>query len=81
MKVPLTDINRDLRRQAKSNIQHYIDEYLPVEYQYYLDSLNMIVKGWSWSLQTHDNRELMQSRPLIKDCYAMQIELLCNATR
>ena len=33
-----------------------------------------------WLLQTQDNRELMQSRSLIKDCCAMRIELLSNAT-
>jgi DNA-directed RNA polymerase specialized sigma24 family protein len=47
LKVPLTDVNRDLkylRQQAKHNIQHYIDEYLPAEYQYCLDSLNLKVK-------------------------------------
>ena len=33
-----------------------------------------------WALQPEDNRELMQSRSLIKDCCAMRIELLSNAT-
>jgi hypothetical protein len=78
LQVPLIDINRDLkymRMQAKHNIQHYIDEYLPAEYQYCLDALNMIVKEM-WSLRTQDNRELMQARSLIKDCYAMRIDLV-----
>ena len=47
LQVPLTDVNWDLkylRLKAKQNIQHYIDEYLPAEYQYCLDVLNMIVK-------------------------------------
>ena len=39
----------------------------------------MIIKEM-WLLQTQDNRELMQSRSLIKDCCAMRIELLSNAT-
>jgi hypothetical protein len=39
----------------------------------------MIVKDM-WTLQPEDNRELMQSRSLIKDCCAMRIELLSNAT-
>ena len=66
--VPLTDVNRDLkylRLKAKENIQPYIDEYLPAEYQHCLDALNMIVKGM-WALKPEDNRELMQSRSLIK---------------
>lgn len=78
----VTLINRDLqllRQQAKQNISKYIDEYLPAEYQYCLDALNLIVKEM-WTLQPHDNRELMQSRSLIKDCCAMRIDLLTNAT-
>lgn len=33
-----------------------------------------------WALQPEDNRELMQSRTLIKDCCAMRIDLLSNTT-
>jgi transposase-like protein len=39
LKVPLTDVNRDLkylRQQVKENIGHYIDDYLPTEYPNYL---------------------------------------------
>ena len=82
LQVPLTDVNRDLkylRLKAKQNIQHYIDEYLPAEYQYCLDTLNMIVKEM-WALKPEDNRELMQSRSLIKDCCTMRIDLLSSAT-
>jgi hypothetical protein len=82
LNIPLTDVNRDLkhlRHQAKENIQHYVDEYLPEEYQSCLDALSMIVKEM-WSLKPQDNRELMQSRSLIKDCCAMRIDLLSNAT-
>ena len=53
LQVSLSDVNRDLkylRQQAKHNIQHYIDEYLPAEYQCCLDALNMIVREM-WSLQ------------------------------
>ena len=39
----------------------------------------MIVKEM-WALQTQDNRELMQSRALIKDCCSMRIDLLSSAT-
>ena len=82
LRVSVTLVNKDLqllRHKAKHNIQHYIDEYLPAEYQHCLDALNMIVREM-WSLQTNDNRELMQSRTLIKDCCAMRIDLLTNAT-
>ena len=82
MQISLALVNKDLkymRQGAKQNIQHYIDEYLPAEYQYCLDALNMIVKEM-WALQPQDNRELMQSRALIKDCCAMRIDLISSAT-
>ena len=82
LQIPLSDVNRDLkflRQEAKQNIQHYVDEYLPAEFQYCLDALNMIVKEM-WALQPQDNREFMQSRTLIKDCCAMRIDLLSSAT-
>jgi hypothetical protein len=68
-----------LREQSKHNIEHYIDKYLPAEFQHCLDALNMIVKEM-WTLQPEDNRELMQSRTLIKECCAMRIDLLSSAT-
>jgi hypothetical protein len=67
------------RDKVRENIQHYVDEYLPQEYQSCLDVLNMIVKEM-WSLNPQDNRELMQSRTLIKDCCAMRIDFLSSAT-
>ena len=82
LKIPLMNVNRDLkylRQQSKHNIEHYIDEYLPAEFHHCLDALNMIVKEM-WSLNPENNRELMQSRSLIKECCAMRIELLSNAT-
>jgi DNA-binding transcriptional regulator LsrR (DeoR family) len=82
LQIPLMNVNRDLkylRQQAKANIQHYIDEDLPLKYQNCLNTLDMIVKEM-WSIDPEDNRELMQSRTLIKECCAMQIELLSNAT-
>jgi DNA-binding transcriptional regulator LsrR (DeoR family) len=63
LQVPLTDVNRDLkylREQSKHNIERYIDEYLPAEFQHCLEALSMIVKEM-WNLKTEDNRELMQN--------------------
>ena len=80
--VALAQVNKDLkymRQEAKHNIKHYMDEYLPAEFQHCLDALNMIVKEM-WNMETEDNRELMQSRTLIKECCAMRIDLLSNAT-
>ena len=82
LQVSLGLVEKDLkflRENAKHNIEHYIDEYLPAEFQYCLDALNMIVKEM-WTLKTEDNRELMQSRTLIKECCAMRIDLLSTAT-
>jgi hypothetical protein len=39
------------RKEVRRVQSRYIDEYLPTEYQYCLDSLNMIVKEMR-SLQT-----------------------------
>jgi hypothetical protein len=75
-------INRDLkymRQQSKENIVRYIDEYLPAEYENTLNILNMIVKEM-WNMKPQDNRELMQSRNLIKDCCAMRMELIASST-
>jgi hypothetical protein len=63
LQIALVQVNKNLkymRQEAKHNIQHYTDEYLPAEYQYCLDALNMIVKEM-WNIKTEDNRELMQS--------------------
>jgi hypothetical protein len=75
-------INRDLkfmRLRSSQNIQHYIDKILPAEYEGAIDTLNMIVKEM-WELEAEDNRELIQSRSLIKDCIAMKIELIASGT-
>lgn len=80
--VAATMVNKDLqfmRKAAKENIQHYIDDYLPAEYQYCLETLNMIVKEM-WNVRSKDNRELIQARTLIKECCAMRLDLLSSAT-
>src|SRR5205814_9375860 len=84
LQVGLGTVNRDLsyfRNQAKDNIEKYIDERLPEEYEKCLVGLNSIVKeAWSISQQTQDRREKIQALSLAKDCYAMKLELLTNAT-
>ena len=83
LKVGLTSVNEDLqclRRQAKENIRHYINEYLPVEYENCLDGLNEIMaQAWQMSLDG-DKRERMQALSLAKECYAMKLDLLSSAT-
>ncbi len=84
LQVGLGSVNRDLtyiRQQAKNNIKKYIDERLPEEYEKCLVGLNSIVKeAWSTSQQTQDRREKIQALSLAKECYAMKLELLTNAT-
>src|SRR5207247_10550029 len=84
LQIGLGSVNRDLsylKNQAKVNIRKYIDERLPEEYEKCLVGLNSIVKeAWTTSQQTQDSREKMQALSLAKDCYAMKLELLTNAT-
>jgi len=84
LRVSVGTVNNDLsylREQAKFNIGKYIDEKLPHEYEKCLVGLNAIVKeAWTTSQQTQDRREKIQALSLAKDCYAMKLELLTNAT-
>lgn len=71
-----------LRQQAKENISKYVDERLPEEYEKCLVGLNSILKeAWSMS-QTDDSvkGDKIKALALAKDCYAMKLELLTNAT-
>lgn len=83
MHVSLVTVNEDLqflRLRAKENIRHYIDEYLPAEYEDRLDGLNNIMaQAWQMSLDG-DKRERIQALSLAKECYTMKIDLLSNAT-
>jgi hypothetical protein len=83
LKVGLASVNEDLqylRQQATMNIRHYIDEYLPAEYENCLDGLNNImVEAWQMSLDG-EKRERMQALSLAKECYAMKLDLLSSAT-
>jgi hypothetical protein len=84
LQIDLSTINRDisfLRQRARDNIRKYIDERLPEEYEKCLVGLNSIVKeAWTTSQQTQDRREKIQALSLAKECYAMKLELLTNAT-
>jgi hypothetical protein len=84
LQIGLGSVNRDLtyiRQKAKGNIRKYMDERLPEEYEKCLVGLNSIVKeAWTTSEQTQDRREKIQALSLAKDCYAMKLELLTNAT-
>lgn len=87
LQIPLSDVNRDLkylRQQAKQNIQHYVDEYLPAEYENCLEGLNSILIE-SWKTAAHadtqsDTRGKLQALTLAKECYSMKLDLLSSAT-
>jgi hypothetical protein len=71
-----------LRQQAKENITRYVDERLPEEYEKCLTGLNSILKeAWTMS-KTDDNvkSDKIKALTLAKECYAMRLELLTNAT-
>jgi hypothetical protein len=71
-----------LRQQAKENITRYVDERLPEEYEKCLVGLNNILKeAWTMS-QTDDSvkSDKIKALSLAKECYAMKLELLTNAT-
>jgi hypothetical protein len=85
LQVSVGTVNRDLsylREQAKSNIKKYIDERLPEEYEKCLVGLNSILReAWNTAQQSYEKkREKIQALSLAKECYAMKLELLTNAT-
>lgn len=85
LKVGIGTVNRDLvhlRQRAKENIKRYIDERLPEEYGKCLVGLNSILReAWDVSQQANDSRiEKIKALTLAKECYAMKLDLLTNAT-
>jgi DNA-binding transcriptional regulator LsrR (DeoR family) len=71
-----------LRQQAKENIARCVDERLPEEYEKCLVGLNNILKeAWRMS-QADDNTKIdkIKALALAKECYAMKLEVLTNAT-
>ena len=70
-----------LRQRAKENITRYVDERLPEEYEKCLVGLNSILKeAWSMSQTESIKGDKIKALALAKDCYAMKLELLTNAT-
>ena len=84
LQVDLSIVSRDvsyLRQQAKQNIKKYIDERLPEEYEKCLVGLTSILReAWNAATNTEDKREKIQALSLAKECYAMKLDLLTNAT-
>jgi hypothetical protein len=84
LQVGLATVNRDisyLRNQAKTNIERYIDERLPEEYEKCLTGLTAITKeAWNTAHDPEYKREKLQALSLAKECYSMKLDLLTNAT-
>lgn len=84
LKIGIGTVNRDLvhlRQQAKENIKRYVDEKLPEEYEKCLVGLNSILReAWSISYATASKIEKIKALMLAKECYAMKLDLLTNAT-
>lgn len=84
LQVSIGTVNNDLSylgEQAKHNIGKYIDEKLPHEYEKCLIGLNLIQReAWNTAQNTQDPRERIQALSLAKECYAMKLDLLTNAT-
>jgi DNA-binding transcriptional regulator LsrR (DeoR family) len=89
LQVDRSTICRDvdyLRKQAKENITRYVDERLPEEYEKCLVGLNNILKE-AWTMSQAENikgdkikADKIKALALAKECYAMKLELLTNAT-
>jgi hypothetical protein len=69
------------RQKAKENIIKYVDERLPEEYEKCLVGLNNTLKE-AWKISQDDSVRSDKIRALsqAKECYAMKLELLTNAT-
>lgn len=84
LQVSLGTVNKDisfLREQAKKNIQEYIDEKIPEEYEKCLTGINSILKeSWDIANNAKDSREKMQALSLAKDCYSQRLDLLTNSS-
>jgi len=84
LQVDKSIISRDisfLREQSKHNIQNFIDEKLPEEYEKCLVGLTAILKeAWDTARQSSDKRERIQALSLAKECYSTKLDLLTNAT-
>jgi DNA-binding CsgD family transcriptional regulator len=77
-------VNRDLiylKEKARDNIKRYIDERLPQEYEKCLVGLTSILReAWDTAIGSSEKREKIQALSLAKECYAMKLDLLTNAT-
>jgi hypothetical protein len=80
LQISLGLVVKDLRHmneQSGKRIDHYVDVYLPTAYDNAIATLDMITKEM-WEMEPKDNRELIQSRALIKECTSKKIEFIAS---
>jgi hypothetical protein len=85
MQVSLGTVNKDifiLRQRAKENIERYVNERLPEEYEKCLVGLTAILReAWDMSHQVDiENKEKVQALSLAKECYTTKMDMLTNVT-
>jgi predicted transcriptional regulator len=77
-------ISRDikhLREQAKHKIREFIDKDLPAEYTKTLVGIKSIMKeAWIAASNAVSGKDRIQALSLAKECLAMNLELLTNAS-
>jgi hypothetical protein len=85
LQIGIGTVNRDifiLRQRAKENIEKYVNERLPEEYEKCLIGLTAILReAWHMSNQTDiENKEKIQALSLAKECYTTKMDMLTNVT-
>lgn len=70
-----------LREESRQNIQKYIDNILPLEYEKTLTGLTAILKEmWIASEKAQDTKEKVLTLLLTKEIYSMKLDLLSNVS-
>jgi hypothetical protein len=84
MQISDSTVNRDvqfLRQEAKKNIQKFIDDNLPFEYQKCSVGLDGVLKK-TWDIANKsksDRRDMLQAMSVGMQAYGMKIDLLSSA--
>lgn len=70
-----------LREESRQNIQKYIDNILPLEYEKTLTGLTAILKEmWTALEKAQDTKEKVLTLLLTKEIYSMKLDLLSNVS-
>jgi hypothetical protein len=70
-----------LQEESRQNIQKYINNILPLEYEKTLTGLTAILKEmWIASEKAQDTKEKVLTLLLTKEIYSMKLDLLSNVS-